>query len=69
MLFLLLLALLRQQDRVDVRQDTARGDGHRAQQLGQLFIVSDSQLDVSRYDPGLLVVSRGVAGEFEHFSR
>jgi len=64
-----LLALLRQQDRVDVRQDTARRDRDRAQQLGQLFVVSDGQLDVSRYDSGLFVVSGGVPGEFENFSR
>jgi hypothetical protein len=64
-----LLALLRQQDRVDVRQDAARRDRDRAQQLGQLFVVSDGQLDVSRYDSGLFVVSGGVPGEFENFSR
>ena len=65
----LLLGLLRQQDRVDVRQDTARRDRDRTQQLGQFFIVSDGQLDVSRYDSGLFVVSGGVPGEFENFSR
>ena len=65
----LLLGLLRQQDRVDVRQDTASRDRDRTQQLGQFFIVSDGQLDVSRYDSGLLVVSGGVTGEFENFSR
>jgi hypothetical protein len=64
-----LLALLRQQDRVDVRQDTARRDRDRAQQLGQFLVVADGQLDVSRYDSGLFVVSGGVPGEFENFSR
>ena len=64
-----LLAFLRQQDRVDVRQDTARRDRDRAQQLGQFFIVSDGQLDVSRYDSGLFVVSGSVPGEFENFRR
>jgi len=54
---------------VDVRQDTASRDRDRTQQLGQFFIVSDGQLDVSRYDSGLLVVSGGVTGEFENFSR
>ena len=54
---------------MDVRQDTARRDRDRTQQLGQFFIVSDGQLDVSRYDSGLLVVSGGVTGEFENFSR
>ena len=65
----LLLGLLRQQDRVDVRQDTARRDRDRAQQLGQFLVVSDGQLDVSRYDSGLFVVSGSVPGEFENFSR
>ena len=68
-LFTLLLGLLRQQDRVDVRQDTARRDRDRAQQLGQFLVVSDGQLDVSRYDSGLFVVSGSVPGEFENFSR
>ena len=65
----LLLGLLRQQDRVDVRQDTASRDRDRTQQLGQFLVVSDGQLDVSRYDSGLFVVSGGVPGEFENFSR
>ena len=65
----LLLALLRQQDRVDVRQHATRSNRDRTQQLGQFFIVSDGQLEVSRYDSGLLVVSGGVTGEFENFSR
>ena len=54
---------------MDVRQDTARRDRDRAQQLGQFFVVSDGQLDVSRYDSGLFVVSGGVTGECENFSR
>ena len=65
----LLLGLLRQQDRVDVRQDATTRNRDRPQQLGQFLVVSDGQLDVSRYDSGLLVVSGGVTGEFENFSR
>ena len=68
-LFTLLLGLLRQQDRVDVRQDATRGDGDCPQQLGQFLVVSDGQLDVSRYDSGLFVISGGVPGEFENFRR
>ena len=68
-LFTLLLGLLRQQDRVDVRQDATTRNRDRPQQLGQFLVVSDGQLDVSRYDSGLLVVSGGVTGEFENFSR
>ena len=64
-----LLAFLRQQDRVDVRQDPTGRDRDRTQQLGQFLVVSDGQLDVSRYDSGLFVVSGGVPGEFENFRR
>ena len=63
------LAFLRQQDRVDVRQDPTGRDRDRTQQLGQFLVVSDGQLDVSRYDSGLFVVSGGVPGEFENFRR
>ena len=68
-LFTLLLGLLRQQDRVDVRQDATTRNRDRPQQLGQFLVVSDGQLDVSRYDSGLFVISGGVPGEFENFRR
>ena len=68
-LFTLLLGLLRQQDRVDVRQDATTRNRDRPQQLGQSLVVSDGQLDVSRYDSGFFVISGGVPGEFENFRR
>jgi hypothetical protein len=65
----LTLGLLRQEDRVNVRENTAGGDGNGAQKLGEFLIVADGQLDVARDDAGLLVVSGRVTREFENFSR
>ena len=62
-----LLAFLRQQDRVDVRQDPPDAIVT-VPNNGQFLVVSDGQLDVVRYDSGL-VVSGGVPGEFENFRR
>ena len=59
------LALLAEEHRVDVGEDTARGDGHARQQLGELLVVADGELDVAGHDAGLLVVARGVAGELQ----
>jgi hypothetical protein len=60
-----LLALLLQQDGVDVGQHAAGRDGHARQQLGQLLVVADGQLDVAGHDAGLLVVAGGVAGQLQ----
>ena len=57
--------LLRKQDCVDVWQDTALGDGDAAHELVELFVVSDGELQVSRRDSGLLVVSGCVACKFQ----
>jgi len=64
-----LLGLLRQQDGVNVRQDTAGRDGDGAQKLGQFLVVANGELDVARHDARLFVIARGVTREFEHFSR
>ena len=53
---------------MDVRENTAGGDGDGAQELGEFLVVADGQLDVARHNSGLLVVSGGVASEFENFS-
>ena len=63
----LLLGLLRQQDRVDVRENTTGRDRDGAEELGKLFVVADRELDVARHDARLLVVAGRVAGEFKHF--
>lgn len=61
-----LARLLRQQHRVDVRQHSTCGDGHRAQQLAQLLVVTHCQLDVARYYTVLLVVSCGISCQFQY---
>ena len=50
---------------MDVWQDTTTGDGGVGQELAQLLIVSDSELNVSWNDSGLLVVSGGVTGQLQ----
>ena len=57
--------LLRQEDGVDVRKNSSLSDGDSGQQLVELLVVPDSELKVTRVDPGLLVVPGGVAGELE----
>ena len=39
-----LLALLLEEDLLDVGQDTAAGNGHTAEQLVQFLVVTDGQL-------------------------
>lgn len=53
---------------VDVGQDTTLGDGDVAQELVQLLVVPDSELQVTRDDTRLLVVTGGVASQLEDFS-
>lgn len=65
----LALALLWQEHRVDVWNDTTRRDRDAAEQLVQFLIVAHSQLDVTRHDTVLLVVARRVAGELQDFCR
>jgi hypothetical protein len=52
---------------VDLGQDTTLRDGDTAEELVQLFIVSDGELQVSGNDSGLLVVSGSVTSQFEDF--
>jgi hypothetical protein len=40
-------------------------DDDGTEELVELFVVSDSELQVSGYDTGLLVVSGGVTGKLE----
>lgn len=63
-----LLGLLGQKHGLDVWQYTTLGDGDSGQQLVQLLIVADGQLQVTGDDPRLLVVTGGVACQFQHFS-
>ena len=50
---------------MDVGENSSLRDGDVAEELVQLFVVSDGELDVTRDDSGSLVVLGGVAGEFE----
>ena len=60
-LLLTLSALLGQEDGLDVGQNSTLGDGDSGQQFVQLLIVADGELEMPGDDPGLLVVSGGVA--------
>lgn len=54
---------------MDLGQDTTLGDGDTTEKLVEFLVVSDGELQVSGDDSGLLVVSGGVTGQFEDFSR
>jgi hypothetical protein len=62
------LGLLGQQSSVNVGQDTTLSNGNVSEQLVQLFIVSNGQLQVTRNDTSLLVVTSSVSSQFENFS-
>lgn len=53
---------------MNVREDTTLGDSDVTQQLVQLLIVADGELEVTRDDTGLLVVTGGVASQLENLS-
>ena len=59
------LRLLGEEDRVDVGEDTARGDGHTAEELVELLVVADGEHQVARRHALLLVVAARVAGELQ----
>lgn len=61
-------SLLWQEHSLDVRQNTTLGDRNAGQKLVQLLVVTDGQLEVTRNDSRLLVVTSGVTGQLEHFS-
>jgi hypothetical protein len=60
--------LLGQKHSLDVGQDTTLGDGDAGEELVQLFVVPHGKLEMTRDDPGLLVVSGCVTGQLEDFS-
>jgi len=53
---------------VNVWQDTTLSNCDVTQQLVQLLIVTDGELEMTRDDTCLLVVTGGVASKFEYFS-
>ena len=54
---------------VNVGKYTSLGNGDVTQEFVQLLIVTDGKLQMTRDDPGLLVVTRGVASQLEDFGR
>ena len=62
------LGLLGQKHSLDVGQHTSLGDGDTGQKLVQLLVVPDGQLQVTGDDSGLLVVTGGVACQFQDLS-
>jgi len=65
---LLVACLLGKKDGLDVGENTTLSDGDTTEEFVQLFVVSDGELEMSRDDSGLLVVSGSVSGQFENFS-
>jgi hypothetical protein len=63
-----LFCLLGEKDSLDVGEDTSLGNGDSSQQFVQFFVVTDGQLQVTGDDPGLLVVTGGVTGQFKNLS-
>lgn len=59
-------SLLGQKDCLDVWQDTTLGDRDAGQKLVQLLVVTDGQLQVTRDDSRLLVVTGSVTGQLEN---
>lgn len=53
---------------VNVGEDTTLGDGDVTEQLVQLLVVTDGELQVTRDDTRLLVVTSGVASQLEDLS-
>ena len=59
--------LLGQQHRLDVGKDTALCNGDTAEQLVQLFIISDCELEMAGIDSCLLVVSGSITSQLQDF--
>ena len=60
-----LLGLLGEKYGVDVGENTTSSNGYAAEELVEFFVVADGELKVAGSDAALLVVTGGVAGEFE----
>lgn len=64
----ILLALLGEEHRVDVGEDTSRGNGDSAKELAELLVIADGELDVAGDDAVLLVVTSSVASKLKDLS-
>ena len=54
---------------MDVGQNTTLSDGDVTKKLVQFFVVADGELEMTWDDTSLLVVTSGVASQFENFCR
>ena len=63
-----LVRLLGQENSLDVGENSTLSDGDSSKKLVQLLVVPDGQLEMSWDDPGLLVVSGGVASQLKNLS-
>ena len=63
-----LVRLLGEEDSLDVRQDTSLGNGDSSKKFVQLLVISDSQLQMSWDDSGLLVVTGSIASQLKNLS-
>ena len=63
-----LLGLLGEKHCLDVRQYSALSDGDTTEEFVQLFVVADSQLQVTRNDASLLVVAGSVTSQLKDLS-
>merc|ERR550519_576855 len=58
--------LLRQEDSLDIGQNSALGDGHASQKLVELLVIPYGQLQMSGDDARLLVVPGSIAGQLKN---
>jgi hypothetical protein len=63
-----LAGLLWKEVLMNLGQNTTLSDGNMSEKLVQFLVVSDGQLQVTRNDTGLLVVTGGVSSQFQDFS-
>ena len=68
LVLLLLAGLLGQKYGLDVRENTALGDGYTLEQFVELLVIADSQLQVTRVDSRFLVVASGVSSQLQDLS-
>ena len=65
---LVTLALWEKED-VDVWENTTGGDGGSAEELVEFLIVADGELDMTRHNGLLFVLSAGITGEVKDLLR
>ncbi len=53
---------------MDVREHTALGDGDVAEKLVQFLVIADGELEMTRDDTSLLVVTCCVSSQLENLS-